>query len=142
MAQTERFNIPISQEGETGPIRGKIPTSMVNAMGMDDGDVLVLETRGKTVVGGHAATGKEAARYRSEIAPRGRTGGGNGGNGKTGHKVGKGGKKKVVAKGQKSGSAKSAKSNKRKTSVKYDSDRPSKKKFSVKKKKSKRNNGW
>jgi hypothetical protein len=136
---TDKFHIPISQEGETGPIRGKIPTSMVNAMGMDDGDVLVLEVRGKTVVGGHAATGKEAHRYRSEMTPRGRTGGGNG---KTSHKVGKTAKKKVAAKGQKSGSSKTAKSSKRKTSVKYDSDRPVRKKFKVTKKKGRKNTGW
>lgn len=58
----------VSQEGEDGPIRGKIPTGLGREMGVVSGSVIEFETQGKVIIGGRVLTQKEAARLRGAPA--------------------------------------------------------------------------
>lgn len=63
--KVQKFTATLNKEGSTGSIRGKIPASLVNALGGQDGDVMEFETNGRTIVGGRIITGKEAKALRS-----------------------------------------------------------------------------
>jgi hypothetical protein len=64
----ERHYATVSEEGQTGIIRGKFPTNLVRVLKANSGDVIMIETQGKTIVGGHVLSGKEADRVRRERA--------------------------------------------------------------------------
>jgi hypothetical protein len=66
MAKIESFTANLSREGSTGSVRGKIPATLISAMGGDDGDVIEFQINGKTLVGGRIISGKEARAIRSE----------------------------------------------------------------------------
>lgn len=44
---SETLYIPVSREGETGPVRGKLQVSVINALGADHGDLIEFTTKGK-----------------------------------------------------------------------------------------------
>lgn len=60
-----KFTATLNREGSTGSVRGKIPATLVSAMGGDDGDVIEFEVNGKTLVGGRIIRGKEAQKLRA-----------------------------------------------------------------------------
>lgn len=74
----QKFTSNLTMEGSTGSVRGKVPASLIRAMGGGHGDVIEFEVNGKHLVGGRIISGKEAQRIRSvrqdfgraEAAPR------------------------------------------------------------------------
>jgi len=63
-----KYYATVSQEGETGPIRGKIPTGLVRDLRADSGDMIEFEVQGRMIVGGKVLTEKEANRVRNDRA--------------------------------------------------------------------------
>lgn len=135
----ETFFATISQEGESGPVRGKIPAPLVAALGGKSGGGIEFEVRDGEIVGGRAVSPKEANAMRKQrdadrTPPKKATT-------PTKQKV----KAKPVAdpvpakKKTKGGPVKSTKSNKRKTKVEYEEveSAPKKKKITFGKKKKK-----
>lgn len=61
----QTFTANLSKEGSTGSTRGKIPATLISAMGGEDGDVMEFQVNGKTLVGGRIIRGKEAQRLRA-----------------------------------------------------------------------------
>lgn len=66
MPKIETYTANLSREGSTGSVRGKIPATLISAMGGDDGDVFEFQVNGKTLVGGRIITGKEARSLRAQ----------------------------------------------------------------------------
>lgn len=66
MAKIETFTANLTREGSTGSVRGKVPATLISAMGGNDGDVIEFQLNGKTLVGGRIITGKEARGLRSQ----------------------------------------------------------------------------
>lgn len=66
MPKIETYTANLSREGSTGSVRGKIPATLISAMGGDDGDVFEFQVNGKTLVGGRIITGKEARDLRKQ----------------------------------------------------------------------------
>lgn len=66
MAKIETFTANLTKEGSTGSVRGKVPATLISAMGGGDGDVIEFQLNGKTLVGGRIITGKEARSLRSQ----------------------------------------------------------------------------
>lgn len=62
----EKHYATVSQEGEDGPIRGKIPTGLGRALRAESGSMIEFETQGRFIIGGKVLTQKEADRVRSE----------------------------------------------------------------------------
>lgn len=126
----EKFTATINREGSTGSVRGKIPASLISAIGAKEGDVVEFHVNRGTLVGGHVMTGKEARQFRAQgrqsfggSAPK------SSGNGKAKKKVV--GKAASSEKAQKSGK-KAGKSSKNKTSVKVSKSKVKGKKGRVK----------
>ena len=72
MAKIQRFTANLSMEGSTGSVRGKIPATLVSALGGGDGDVMEFEVNGKSIVGGGIITGREAQKIRASRQDFGR----------------------------------------------------------------------
>lgn len=60
----EKHYATVSQEGEAGPIRGKIPTGLTRALRCNSGDMIEFETQGRFIIGGKVLTQKEASKIR------------------------------------------------------------------------------
>ncbi len=137
----KKFYTRVSQEGESGATRGKVPVALCNELGAGHGDIIEYEVNNGVIVGGHVMSKGERKEYErglkdaaqksapAKVKPK---------------KVKKG--KAVVKssedeaprkkKGQgKKKASKPEKPSKRKTKVSFDSDEaPKKKKIKLKKK--------
>ncbi len=68
--EVQMFHTSVVQEGENGPIRGKISVGMSRAMGVKSGDIIAWQVVDGVCVKGSVLSKAEAKAYRKELAPK------------------------------------------------------------------------